>query len=82
MTVHILTEQVTLHSQVIVVAPPGERPEVVIKDAIKQVTAVREIVGLTDPPAYLHISDPIFKEGRRWLVRITYRTRISNVVEV
>ena len=82
MTIHILTEEVTLESQVRVLAPAGERPGKVVQLAIEQVQSVREKVNMMDPLTSIHVSKPKHGEGRDWWVRITYRIRTSDIVEV
>ena len=82
MTTHILTEETTLESQVRVMAPVGERPEKVVQLAIEKVQSVRGRMKMMDPPTSLHISRPKHVVGREWWVRITYRIRTLDVVEL
>ena len=83
MTIHVLTEEVTLNSQVVVVAPPGESPAKVVKLALAEVSSAREKVNMIDMPTHLHVSEPIFDDAdNRWHVRITYKIRTSDVVDI
>ena len=82
MTVHLVTEEITIKSQILVSAPPGERPERVIEKAMEEYQKVRDKVGLVGAPTDLHIIAPVVQEGRRWSATIEASFRSTECVTV
>lgn len=82
MSIHTVTEEITINSQVEILAPPGERKETVIKHARKEVDRVRKSVGLNTMPTAIQIGQPKYQDGRKWLVDITVVHRTATVVDL
>ena len=81
MSIHLLTEEVTLKSTVDVVGPPGANTETIVRQAMLEQTAIREKIPLLDVATVLYIQDPIYKDNHRWLVGITYKVRTTSLCE-
>ena len=81
MTVHIVTETVTLTSDVVVSAPPGERPANVIDRAIEEVVVARESIGLFPPFTAVSVGIPCYMDGRKWEVRVVTKHEVSDIVK-
>ena len=82
MSIHTVTEETTVTSEVVVLAPPGEPTSAVVLVARKEVDRVRETIGLKTAPTDIYISNPVYQEGRKWLVGITLVFRVTAVVDL
>ena len=82
MTIHIVTEEVTLRSKVLISAPAGERPERVVEMAMEKVQSVRENIGFIAQPTDLFIESPVYQENRHWLILITISLKTTDIAEI
>jgi hypothetical protein len=81
MSIHILTEEVTLQSSVDIVGPPGVNKESIIRLAMLEQTVIRGKIPLTDVATEMHIQDPVYTDGHHWQVHIMYRVKTTNLCE-
>ena len=83
MSIHTVTEEITVTSEVEILAPPGANTETVIKLARKEVDRVRESIGLLETlPTNIYVSHPVYKEGRVWLVNIRVIHKSTTFVDL
>ncbi len=82
MSIHTVTEEITVTSEVEVLAPPGANIETVIKLARQEVDRVCVKVNLYLPATEVYISRPVFQEGRIWLVNITIMRRSTTAIDL
>lgn len=81
MSIHTVTEEITVKSEVEILAPPGERTETVTKVACTEVNRVCEKVGLKfSDSTDIYVDHPVYQEGRQWLVSITAIFRSTRIV--
>ena len=83
MSIHTVTEEITVTSEVEILAPPGEATETVTKLACREVERVckkveLEFLDTTD----IYIGHPVYQEGRKWLVSITAIFRSTVIVNL
>ena len=79
MTIHTITEEITLRSKVIVHASPGERSEQVIAEAFQEINDARKAHKLNHvTPTDVSVDLPVYQSNRRWLVKakMVFRTTI------
>ncbi len=83
MSIHTVTEEITITSEVEVSAPPGTSTESVTKVACKEVKRVCEKVGLKfSSTTDIYIGHPVYQEGRIWLVSLTATFRSTSIVDL
>ncbi len=83
MSIHTVTKEITVTSEVEVLAPPGERTETVTKIACQEVERVCEKVGLKFLDTMdIYIGNPVYQEGRKWLVSITAVFRSTAIINL
>lgn len=81
MSIHTVTKEITVTSEVEVLAPPGTDTEAITKIARKEVDRVCAKVSLY-LPADIYIGHPVYQEGRIWLVSITTVQRTTVVIDL
>ncbi len=83
MSIHTVTVETTVTSEVEVLAPPEANTETVVKLARQEVDRVRESIGLlTTQPTDIYIGRPVYQDGRIWLVSITITHRSTSVIDL
>jgi hypothetical protein len=82
MTIHIVTEEIMLQSEVIVNAAPGERTSTILDLALEQVNPVCEKIGLIDPVTTFKVSMPKATGYRQWSVKFTICNKVTRMVKV
>ena len=82
MSIHTVTEEFTVTSEVEVLAPPGERTETVTRAARKEVDRVIDLLNQFGAATDIYVSYPVYQEGRKWLVHISTVYRTTRVVDL
>lgn len=82
MSIHTVTEEITIHSEVEVLASPGANTETISRTARAEVDRVCAQVGLYLPATDIYTGYPVFQEGRVWLINITMTHRTTKIVDL
>ena len=82
MSIHVVTEEITVKSEVEILATPGTNAETITKLARKEVDRVCAKVSLYLPATEVYIGQPVYQKGQRWLVNITVIHRSTTVIDL
>lgn len=82
MSIHAVTEEITVHSEVEISGPPGASTEAISKTAHAEVDRVCKLQGLHSLPTDVYVNHPIYRDNRKWLVNITKIFRTTVIVDL
>ena len=83
MSIHTVTEEITVTSEVEILASPGANSQTVMKTACAEVKRVCEKVGLKfEDTTDIYIGNPVYQDNRVWLVSVTVVFRSTRIVDL
>ncbi len=82
MSIHTVTKEITVHSEVEISGPPGASTEAISKTAHTEVDRVCKLQHLHSIPTDVYVSRPVYRDNRKWFVNITKIFRTTVIVDL